>query len=263
MVPRPVPMELWGKDHWSTLLYLECCAVDRKGQIDPARMRCDIDRHPGLSIPGPLGRVNPTKYPTMLKGMELLEDHDDWDCFIDAEAAGLVAWDGTGVNPVVRFTEKGLQVTAALRAHKTKGGQCSNFVMGEKMTGKKGIDEIQCIGEMERRECKYWDLRGLPSKKKRRGTYDIEFKNPTRIRRVAIEGDLNLCSVVLHPCPPNEDHFTIGMNIRTKQGWDSGNFHPILALGISLVGRRRQKGKRSHPSKVKEIVILKETSTRK
>jgi hypothetical protein len=123
-------MELWGKDHWSTLLYLECGAVDNQGVVQPCRMRCDIDRHPGLVIPGALGYVPTKKYPTMLKGMALLEDHDDWDCFIDAEAAGLVAWDGTGVNPVVRFTEKGLQAAAALRAHKTKGGQCSNFVMG-------------------------------------------------------------------------------------------------------------------------------------
>jgi hypothetical protein len=96
----------------------------------------------------------------------------------------------------------------------------------------------------------------------RRGSVYVEFSRPTPVYRVAIAGDLNLSSVQLHHLPKG-DTLILGKNIRTKQGWDSGTLTPVLAKAISLVGRRKQKGKKTRPSKVKEIVILKETRTRK
>ena len=131
------------------------------------------------------------------------------------------------------------------------------------MTTKKSMDEISCIERMEKRECRYWDLHERPSNIKRRGSIGIQFKHPTWVQRIVIYGDLNLNSVQLHPYLPKNGPFFVGTNIRNKKGWDSGRYEPVLAVGISLVGRRKQKGRRSHPSKVKEIVILKETKCRK
>ena len=41
-----VPVEQWGRDHYSTLLYVEACAVDAKGRLEHDRMRCNRSRHP-------------------------------------------------------------------------------------------------------------------------------------------------------------------------------------------------------------------------
>ena len=120
-----VPVEKFGKDHWSVLAYLECCAVDNKGRLDVRRMRCDADRHPGL-VNGLLDSVQ-QKYPTILAEGEELIDHDDWDCVDDLEAAGFVEQLGTGINPVVKMTELGLKVIAAIRAHKAGGGNFALF----------------------------------------------------------------------------------------------------------------------------------------
>lgn len=48
-VPRPVPVEMWGKDHWSTFGYIETRCVDHDGVPDREHMRCDTDLHPGLA----------------------------------------------------------------------------------------------------------------------------------------------------------------------------------------------------------------------
>lgn len=122
-----VPMSAWGRDHWSTLAYLETCAVDNHGYIVRKRMRCDKDLHPHLAHGGRLG---PKKYPTRLKGGELLDDHDDWSCVDDFVTAGLVTLT-PGIQPQVRFTDKGLRLAAALRAHKAEGGNWDDFEPGE------------------------------------------------------------------------------------------------------------------------------------
>lgn len=152
---RPVPVSEWGKDHWSTLTYAEVRAVDHRGRIGKEHMRCDAGRHPLLVS----SRVPNTgrKYPTFLYGGVELEDHDDWDCLADAEAAGFITisglpegllnvepgrrgkihpqlrrkknslgyeWNG---NPKVAFTDEGLRVVALVRAHKTQKGSFGTF----------------------------------------------------------------------------------------------------------------------------------------
>jgi hypothetical protein len=42
----PVPMTLFGTDHWSTFGYVETRAVDHKGLLDHDHMRCHAGRHP-------------------------------------------------------------------------------------------------------------------------------------------------------------------------------------------------------------------------
>ena len=132
-----VEVERWGKDHWSALAYVECCAVDNKGMLDNRRMRCDIDRHPGLVYY--TGRVSgDRKYPTLLAGGDELPDHDDWDCLDDLEAAGFIEQRGTGIHPVIVMTELGNKAVAALRQHKAQGGNFSVFKWRPKVT----VDEV-------------------------------------------------------------------------------------------------------------------------
>lgn len=123
---KHVPIEKFGKDHWSTFAYAECRIVDNDGLPDLNHMRCDIDRHPGLGR-ARWGGGDRKKYPTILRGGEKLDDHDDWDCIDDLVAAGLLTIHGTGIHPVWAMTEKGWQVAALLRQHKAKGKNFSEF----------------------------------------------------------------------------------------------------------------------------------------
>lgn len=119
----------FGKDHWSTFAYIETLCVDFKGVPDLRRMRCDIDRHPGLRSNSIGSTTSTQKYPTRLAGGIDKHDHDDWDCADDLEAAGLIHQNGTGINPVFQLTPEGVQVASALRAHKAAGGVFSTFKM--------------------------------------------------------------------------------------------------------------------------------------
>ena len=123
-----VEVARFGKDHWSALAYVECCAVDNKGMLDNRRMRCDADRHPGLINPMLDSVQVHNKYPTFLAGGEELPDHDDWDCLDDLEAAGFIEQRGTGIHPVIVMTDLGREVVTAIRKHKaTQDGNFSNF----------------------------------------------------------------------------------------------------------------------------------------
>ncbi len=77
-------LESFGKDHWTTFMYLEMCCVEYKGVPDDLRrMRCDPKRHPLLAHADLLGVLHDGgKYPTRLKGGVELQDHDDWDCAV-------------------------------------------------------------------------------------------------------------------------------------------------------------------------------------
>lgn len=148
-VKRPVPIELWGKDHWSTLAYLETRCVDHGGIIHLPQMRCDNARHPMLAHVRNLG---PSKCPTRLADGVDLENHDDWDCVFDMIEVGLLKMTGIPRNilviippgkrgpispslqspkPVVKLTDYGLEVSGKLRAHKAKGGNFAGFYLEE------------------------------------------------------------------------------------------------------------------------------------
>jgi len=122
-----VEMARWGKDHWSTLAYIETRIVDYSGEPDRRHMRCDVDRHPGLGHHVE-GAYDGEKYPTKLWNWVELHDHDDWDCLEDAEAEGLLENVGSGMFPVFALSELGKKVCAALRAHKQNGGNFGEFV---------------------------------------------------------------------------------------------------------------------------------------
>jgi len=135
-IPRdPVPMEYWGKDHWSTFAYIETRIVDHKGRPCSHHMRNDPDRHPAFgNAYDKMDIPTREKYPTRLSiwngdkcEFHELKDHDDWDCIEDAEKIGLLENKGTGINPVYRLTEYGKQVAAELRQWKQDGGNFATF----------------------------------------------------------------------------------------------------------------------------------------
>lgn len=149
--PR-ISLNLWGKDHYSTLAYLESRAVDNGGVIQNAHMRTSSKRHPLFVARGPLGPpTDGGHYPTSYKDGEMNE-HDDWDCLDDMVRAGLIAvkpanaelWEvpvGSrgpikfrGSIPTkelkvkVKLTELGQKVAGELRAYKqVKGSRYAEF----------------------------------------------------------------------------------------------------------------------------------------
>jgi len=128
---KPISMSKWGKDHWSTLAYLETLAVERSGLAIPvrARMRTNEIRHPHLlgNTGFSSGALNGSGYPTRLKEGEV-KGHDDWDCVDDAIEEGLVEDVGTGLNRAYKFTKLGKEVIAKLRQFKMDGGNFQDFV---------------------------------------------------------------------------------------------------------------------------------------
>lgn len=93
---EPIAPERFGKDHYSTLLYVETCAVDCGGKLDHDRMRCDLSRHPVLAAAGRtaavFGKPDGRAYPTQLRPVDgqpaVVAGHDDYDCLDDLVAAG-------------------------------------------------------------------------------------------------------------------------------------------------------------------------------
>lgn len=133
-----IPVEKFGRDHWSLLGYIECRCVDNKGVPDRDHMRINPQRHPGLAgtrqarMNGGQGPKWKGEYATRLKGhsekkSSRVPGHDDWDCADDLEAAGFIEILGTGIHPTWKMTERGLAVAAKLREHKAKGGSFSTF----------------------------------------------------------------------------------------------------------------------------------------
>lgn len=116
VIPRPVPMHLWGRDHWSTLAYAGHVATGAR-EIDKDKMRTDEERHPhGTGRHKRMFGSKGKEYPTRLRGGTELQDHDDWDCLEDAVAAGLLTW-GTWTVPWVVLTDTGLEAFMQIQAH--------------------------------------------------------------------------------------------------------------------------------------------------
>jgi hypothetical protein len=119
-----IPVSKWGRDHWSTLAYVETRCVDYDGVIRNERMRCNPRVHREFMHGGD-GR----NHPTILAGGETVDRHDDWSCLEDAAAAGFVEVEfdtddclfGDAMAKV-RMTDLGWEVVAKLRKHKGNGG---------------------------------------------------------------------------------------------------------------------------------------------
>lgn len=155
MIERPIKPFLWGSDHWTTFAYIETRCIDYGGVLNKEHMRTDVKRH--LMLVGASRRRfgddfgGSKEYPTRLHGGLEIKDHDDWDCLLDMEAAGLLVIDRRTVpeqalfaepgkrgkisgiinrtfNPKVQMTNLGAVLAGALRAHKAGGGSYKDFV---------------------------------------------------------------------------------------------------------------------------------------
>ena len=113
----------WGRDHWSLLGYIVTCF---DGVIDRRRLRCNENRHLLRAHPSPTWK---DEWSTRLKE-GIVTGHDDWDCLDDLEAAGMVNILSL-VNGFVQLTGYGNEVAFGLRQHKEKGGNFSDFVLGQ------------------------------------------------------------------------------------------------------------------------------------
>lgn len=129
-----IPMDRWGKDHWSTLAYAETCIVDYGGILDNRRLRVNARLHREFAANAHLG--NTTDYPTWLKGGITEAKHDDISCLEDMVAAGVIIAETRRVNWYavvnnsqirVRLTDKGQAIAEQLRRHKATGGNFAGF----------------------------------------------------------------------------------------------------------------------------------------
>ena len=139
------PVVRFGKDHWSLLAYVEHCCVNSRdgiGAIDYRRVRCNPARHPTQC--GVYSQDIPWKvsFSTRLAGFGAfpehadtqaaiaaglqVQDHDDWDCLEDLEAAGYIEVVSMA-NGRISMTSRGNAIAAQLRSHKTSGGLFGTF----------------------------------------------------------------------------------------------------------------------------------------
>lgn len=103
-----------GRDHASTLLYLQTVEANYKGQVMKhnrgEHMRWKVRNYPLPWDP---------KHGSRLWDGSILTNHDDFDCMEDLELIGLLVNYGTGINPVVRLTKRGHEAAAELIAERS------------------------------------------------------------------------------------------------------------------------------------------------
>lgn len=142
-----IPMTAWSKDHWSTLAYVESvmteCAGFQMG-LDP-RMKsnrrnfrvmsqhCPRPKRPGSAsgrAASSMAMPMDAAHATVVKGGQMVPNHDDWSCLQDMADEGLftVGQDRLEPREMLHFSAKGIAIAAALRAHKANGGKFADFV---------------------------------------------------------------------------------------------------------------------------------------
>lgn len=146
-----VPVTKFGKDHWSTLAYMETVMVECGGfQVGfDCRMR-QARRNTRVMLdecrsPKRTTSFNPVppfgwddKWSTFLGDGSQVMGHDDWDCVQDMAAAGFLSFRkgkrakvaaAEDVQPkvVLHLSDLGRAMADRVRAHKAKGGSFANF----------------------------------------------------------------------------------------------------------------------------------------
>lgn len=131
-----VPPELWGRDHFSTLAYIENQLVDNEYCVafDP-HMRQNRTNYRTLGeLAGAkvkYGVVMSPEHGSILSDGTYLSWHDDWCCVQDMLHYKLFDGedDDFDIGFSLKLTELGYNVVANLRKHKAEGGTFSTFKM--------------------------------------------------------------------------------------------------------------------------------------
>ena len=119
-----VQIERWGKDHWSTLAYIESICVDSMngvGRVGRCKVQTNIDRHPEyahMSVTPVGSQLDGAKFGIRLADSTLPGPaYDEWDCIEDFENNFLVVDVGFTSEPAYRMTRLGNLVAGKVRAH--------------------------------------------------------------------------------------------------------------------------------------------------
>jgi hypothetical protein len=137
-----IPVEYWGKDHYSTLAYVETIMVDSAGfevGLDP-RMRANrrnfrvllegrrSPRRPSLTS-WKMARAMEPQHTSFLKLGATSENHDDWSCLQDMAAAGLFTERADCIEPgnTLHLSDLGKRIVTELREFKASGGNFGQF----------------------------------------------------------------------------------------------------------------------------------------
>ncbi|VTU42999.1 MULTISPECIES: hypothetical protein [unclassified Variovorax] len=157
-----IPSSAWGKDHWSTLSYVEAVATDCAGfQVGAdARMRSTRRnlRVMQSECPRPK-RAGARSWPhavdshhgTRLRDGSEVDGHDDWACLQDLAAEGLFTSNEQDIEPgeVLHLSKKGKAWASALRSHKQAGGAFSTFTAD-------GLPQMELEGKAPPKEVFVW-----------------------------------------------------------------------------------------------------------
>lgn len=136
-----IPPAFWGKDHWSTLAYVDTVMVDcgafeigADGRMRSSRrnyrVMCEENPRP-LRSGGhaPAVPMDSTRHSTRLNNGQMVVGHDDWACVRDMASVNLFTHPVEAFEPGVtlRFTRKGRAWAEALREFKRQGGNFGSF----------------------------------------------------------------------------------------------------------------------------------------
>jgi hypothetical protein len=137
-----VPMDMWAKDHWSTLAYIETVMVDHAGfQVGrDGRMRSNRRNFRVMSedCPFPKRTDNSAaklaicmkpEHATILKDASKVPSHDDWRCVQDMAALGFFTCKVVDIEPgvILNLSPLGQEISDELRKHKREGGTFATF----------------------------------------------------------------------------------------------------------------------------------------
>ena len=148
------PVAKWGRDHWTTLLYVETRCVDHKGKLDNQHMRTNARVHRKLlgDAQARAGMVS-TDYPTRLRNGDTLDRHDDWSCLEEMVAHGLVevaherdrrpSQPFTGGEIAMRMTELGWRVAHQIRRDRANGQPTVTWTPTPEMEAEISFAQVQ------------------------------------------------------------------------------------------------------------------------
>ena len=139
------PMSKWGKDHWSTLAYIDTVITDyvyfpiiKNDRMRTTKNNLIILHNNGIYKKEKFIRdgsyikseVEVKEYPTRLNDGTEIKDHDDFSCIVDFAKEGLLNKDEKHitVDSKIKLSKLGRDVINKLREHKSKGKNFADFI---------------------------------------------------------------------------------------------------------------------------------------